>query len=79
MGWASGIAVYLIIWWVVIFMVLPWGVRTVDDAEIVKGHASSAPKRPRILAKAAVTSLIAAVLWAIVYAIIESGVISFRT
>ena len=25
MGWVTGLAVYVIIWWLVIFMVLPWG------------------------------------------------------
>jgi predicted secreted protein len=79
MGWTTGIAVYIVIWWVVIFMVLPWGVRTVDDSDVVKGHASSAPKRPRMLAKVIATSLLAGVVWAIFYAIIESGVISFRS
>lgn len=79
MDWISGVAVYIIIWWVVIFMVLPWGVRTLDDGDIAKGHAPSAPQRPRIFAKLAVTSVVSAAVWGIVYAIIESGVISFRT
>ena len=78
MGWISGIAVYVIIWWLVIFMVLPWGVHTVATEDVAKGHASSAPRRPRIWLKAAVTTLVAAVLWLIVFAIIESGAISFN-
>lgn len=77
MGWISGIAVYVIIWWLVIFVVLPWGVQTVGAEDISRGHAPSAPRRPRILLKTAVTTLVAAVLWLIVFAIIESGVISF--
>jgi predicted secreted protein len=77
MGWASGAAVYLIIWWLVIFMVLPWGHQPISGEEIEKGHASSAPRRPRIVLKLAVTTVIAAVLWIIVFAIIQSGVISF--
>ncbi|MBK8209990.1 MAG: DUF1467 family protein [Rhodospirillales bacterium] len=77
MGWISGIAVYVIIWWLVIFLVLPWGVQTVAAEDINRGHAPSAPRRPRIVLKAAVTTLVAAVLWLIVFAIIESGVISF--
>ncbi len=31
MGWATGTAVYLVIWWLVIFMVLPWGAMSVID------------------------------------------------
>jgi predicted secreted protein len=73
----SGVAVYIIIWWLVIFLVLPWGVQTVSAEDVARGHAPSAPRRPRIRLKAAVTTLVAAVLWLIVYAVIESGVISF--
>jgi predicted secreted protein len=77
MGWISGIAIYAIIWWLVIFMVLPWGVQTIGADDVAKGHAPSAPRRPRMLLKAAVTTVVAAVTWLIVFAIIESGAISF--
>jgi len=76
MGWVSGIAVYVIIWWLVIFMVLPWGIQTIGADDVARGHASSAPRRPRMLLKAAVTTVVAAVLWLIVFWIIDSGAIS---
>ncbi len=79
MGWATGTAVYLVIWWLVIFMVLPWGARSViDEDDVKKGHASSAPKKPHMVLKVAITTVISGVLWGIVYSVIESGVISFR-
>jgi predicted secreted protein len=78
MGWVSGIAVYFIIWWVVIFAVLPWGVQQAGDSDLVKGQERGAPKNPRILIKMAVTTLVAAVIWAIVYLIIEYSGISLR-
>jgi len=78
MGWVTGAAVYFIIWWLVLFMVLPWGIRPIGAADIAKGHAPSAPQRPRMLLKMAVTSLVAAILWAAVYAVIDLGLISFR-
>ena len=31
MGIATGIAIYFLIWWVVLFAVLPWGVRAQGD------------------------------------------------
>ncbi len=79
MGWISGIAVYIVIWWLVIFMVLPWGVQPVEQQDIEKGHAPSAPLRPRMLRKVVVTTVISSVLWLIVYVVIASGAISFRT
>lgn len=79
MGWITGTAVYIIIWWLVLFMVLPWGVRPIEAEDVARGHASGAPQRPAILLKVALTSLAAAVLWLGVYFIINSGMISFRT
>ncbi len=78
MGLTTGIAVYVVIWWVVIFMVLPWGVQSIGERDVAKGHASGAPRRPMMLRKMAVTTVVAAILWTIFYLIAESGAISFR-
>lgn len=78
MGWVSGLAVYGIIWWLVIFMVLPWGARPIDDADAELGHAPGAPKNPRMMLKMAVTTVISGVIWGGVYMVLESGMISFR-
>lgn len=77
MGWVSGVATYILIWWLVVFMVLPWGVQSVSPEDVARGHAPSAPRRPRMWLKAAVTTVVAAVLWLIMYALIQSGAISF--
>ena len=76
MNWFSGVLVYVMIWWVVLFTVLPWGVRVPDEHE--PGHATSAPAKPMILRKFLITSVIATVLWVVVYYLIESDLISFR-
>jgi predicted secreted protein len=76
MGWLSGILVYLVVWWLVIFMVLPWGVKPPDNPE--PGHATSAPDRPMLWRKVAITSVITAVVWGIIYVAIENSWVSFR-
>jgi len=68
--------VYLIIWWTVLFAVLPWGVRVPDTHE--PGHATSAPERPMLWRKVAITSLISAALWVAVYFLIQSDLIPVR-
>jgi predicted secreted protein len=73
----SGIAIYVIIWWTVIFAVLPFGVQPIAAEDINQGHAAGAPCRPRILLKAALTSAVSAVLWLIVYWLFESGAFAF--
>ena len=74
----TGLAIYFVVWWMVIFAVLPWGVRSIGREEVSQGHAAGAPQKPRIVLKMAVTTLVAAVVWLGIYAIIESGWITFR-
>jgi predicted secreted protein len=76
MGWVTGIAVYILIWWVTIFTVLPFGVHRAKDPQA--GTVESAPDNPRLLLKFGVTTAIAAVLWLILYALVQSDIISFR-
>jgi predicted secreted protein len=75
-GWVSGFVVYVILWWLVFFLTLPWGVRVPDEPE--PGHASSAPANPRLGLKAGVTTVLAGVLWGVAYWIVEADLISFR-
>jgi predicted secreted protein len=77
MDFVSGIVVYILLWWWVFLMSLSFGVRV--PTEVAKGHATSAPEKPMLWRKVAITTLIAAGLFVIVYLIIDSGVISFRT
>jgi predicted secreted protein len=76
MGWLAGIFVYLICWWLVLFTVLPWGVRVPDQAE--PGHATSAPSNPQLRRKLIITTVIAAVVWGLIDLVMLSGWISFR-
>ena len=76
MGPVSGVVVYAITWWVVLFMVLPFGVRPADTP--TAGHAPSAPVKPRIRRKFLITTLISAAVWVVIFIIIESELISFR-
>ncbi|HLI14068.1 MAG TPA: DUF1467 family protein [Alphaproteobacteria bacterium] len=76
MTWFEGLVTYVIIWWLVLFTVLPWGVRIPDEAE--KGHATSAPVRPRLWLKVAVTTAVAFLLWGVAYWLASTNLISFR-
>ena len=72
----SGIVVYILLWWWVLFMVLPFGAKAPEQVET--GHASSAPERPNMMLKLGVTTILSAGLFVIVYLIISSGIFSFR-
>jgi predicted secreted protein len=74
--WFSAGMVFVIVWWLVLFMVLPFGAQPPDEVE--QGHAPSAPARPRIGLKFLITTGIALAATAAVVWIVESGLISLR-
>ena len=76
MGWATGIMVYLVIWWIALFMVLPLGVRRVENPG--RGQEAGAPERPEMLRKAIITTIVAAVLWIAFYGFYQLDLLSFR-
>ena len=56
-------AIYFVVWWVVLFAVLPWGVRTQqEEGDVVLGTTPSAPVRPLILRKVLATSVVAGII-----------------
>ena len=71
-----GSAVFVIIWFLVFFTVLPWGAHPTEQPE--EGHATSAPANPRIGLKLLVTTGLAIVIWLAVDWIVASGLINFR-
>lgn len=75
MDFVSGLVVYILLWWWVFLMTLPFGSRPPADVET--GHATSAPAKPMLWRKVGITTMIAAVLFVIVYLVIDSGVFSF--
>lgn len=71
------LAIYFIVWWLVFFAVLPWGVRSQHEAgESARGSDPGAPVAHRLLLKMFVTTLVSAVLLAVGYAVWRSGWIS---
>ncbi len=76
MGWATGIMVYLVTWWIVLFMVLPLGVRRVENPG--RGEERGAPERPDLVRKAIITTVLAAVLWIVFYGFYQADILSFR-
>lgn len=72
----TGTMVYIVTWWVVLFTVLPWGAHPPANPE--PGHATSAPEKPRLLLKFAVTTVIAGIVFAAIYWFVSADFISFR-
>jgi predicted secreted protein len=78
MSISAALGIYFVIWWTVLFAVLPWGIRSQHEAETMDaGTDPGAPLRPRLLQKAIATTLISAGVFAAVYFAWTSGAIPF--
>jgi predicted secreted protein len=67
-GWVSAIAVFFVIWWTVLFAILPIGLRTQDDAgEVTLGTEASAPRGPHMLRVAVLTTLVSLAIFAVLF------------
>ena len=72
-----GLALYFVIWWTVLFAVLPIGLRTQhEEGEVVPGTPASAPARPRLLGIFLLNTLVAAIVFAIVWTAIVYKLVS---
>jgi predicted secreted protein len=70
----SFIAIYFVVWWIILFAVLPFGVRTQEEeGEVVLGSERSAPHRPMLIRKAIATSIVAAIIVAALWVAIAYG------
>lgn len=66
------VGLYFVIWWTVLFAVLPFGVRTQAEAnDVVPGSAPSAPVAPLLMKKVIATSILAAIVLAVVWLMLE--------
>jgi predicted secreted protein len=64
----GGLAVYFVIWWTVLFVTLPFGVRSqAESGEVERGTDPGAPVLPGLAKKAVATSIIAAIVFGIVW------------
>lgn len=71
----TSIIVFMLVFWTVLFAVLPWGNRGPSKYE--EGMAGSAPINPRIKQKFIITFCISVVIWCIISFLIHIEVIDF--
>ena len=78
MSLTFAIAIYLVIWWTVLFAILPIGVRTQgEDGTVVPGTPESAPTAPRFLRIVLLTTLLASLVFCAFWAAVRFGLIDF--
>ena len=80
MGLTGSIIVYVIIWWIVFFSVLPVGIQSNKEVfkEKIEGMDPGAPKNPNIAKKFLLTTLITSLIFAVIYYLVEIDLLNLR-
>jgi predicted secreted protein len=64
----AAFAVYFVIWWVVLFCILPLNIQSqAEKGEIAAGTEPGAPVSPQLARKAIITSVVSIGVFAVVY------------
>ena len=66
MSLTTGIAIYFVLWWIVLFAVLPWGIRSQEESgAVVPGTDPGAPTLPMLWRKLVWTTVASGVIFAL--------------
>jgi predicted secreted protein len=69
----TAIFIYFLIWWVMIFTVLPMGIERAGEEN--QGHDAGAPKNADLKKKLILNSIVSAVILGSIWGLVEVGVI----
>ncbi|RAK52907.1 DUF1467 family protein [Phenylobacterium deserti] len=74
----TGVAIYITVWWTVLFAVLPWGVQSHHDAGINLGDGGDpgAPVNPNLKRKFITTTWVSGIVWVLIWAVIHFHLIT---
>ncbi len=76
MGLFPAVVTFLIIWWTVLFAVLPIGVRgQAEVGEVVRGSEPGAPVEAQLWKKLKLTTMVSAGLFAVIFIVISLGIV----
>ena len=80
MGITGSIIVYVMIWWIIFFSVLPIGIESNNEIfkEKIDGNDPGAPKNPKIAKKFLITTLITTVIFSVIYYLTKIELLNLR-
>ena len=80
MGITGSIIVYVMIWWIIFFSVLPVGIRSNKEVfqEKIEGMEPGAPKNPNIAKKFFITTLITTIIFSVIYYLVDIEFLNLR-
>ena len=80
MGIKGYIIVFVIIWWIIFFSVLPVGIQSNKEKfrERIEGIDPGAPKNPKIAKKFLITTIITTLIFVVVYYLVKIDLLNLR-
>jgi predicted secreted protein len=72
----TGIMVYVLVWWMMFFCVLPLNIQSIIKP--TDGSMPGAPVNPDLKRKAILTTIISIFVWLAIYGLIKANLISFH-
>ena len=80
MGVTGSIIVYVLIWWIIFFSVLPVGIQSNKEKfkEKIEGVDPGAPINPKIGKKFLITTLITSIIFIVIYYLVEFNLLNLR-
>ncbi len=76
MSTTTAVAAFFLIWWVTLFAVLPWGVRSQQEGnKVVPGTDPGAPIVPRIGRKLMWTTLVTCAIFGVFYVVVTNHLV----
>ena len=80
MGITGSIIVYVMIWWIIFFSVLPVGIQSNKEVfrEKIEGMDPGAPKNPKIAKKFLITTIITSIIFVVIYYLVKLDLLNLR-
>ena len=79
MSWTTALAIYFVAWWIVLFLVLPFGVRSQqEEGEVVPGTDPGAPAIHGLGRKVIWTTVVATAIFGVFYWAFVTRAIAFE-
>ena len=80
MGITGSIIVYVLIWWIIFFSVLPIGIQANKEKfrENIEGVDPGAPNNPKIGKKFLITTLITSIIFIVIYYLVKFDLLNLR-
>ena len=80
MGITGSIIVYVLIWWVIFFSILPIGIQSNKEKfrENIEGVDTGAPNNPKIGKKFLITTIITSIIFIVIYYLVKLDLLNLR-